>query len=128
MLDARASAFDAAIRGCAVAVSHELTTVQLSPSTGYIEGEIVLIDGSRLTFFEFLRHRWVAPEREKYRYQLMDAGSGLVFRYDNAPHHSDVSTFPHHKHVPRGVGPSHAPDFEEVLAEVQDHVLGILEA
>ncbi|WP_425430025.1 toxin-antitoxin system TumE family protein [Desulfamplus magnetovallimortis] len=27
-------------------------------------------------------------------YELM----AQIFRYDNAPHHSNINTFPHHKH------------------------------
>ncbi|MCA6562022.1 MAG: hypothetical protein IM516_05895 [Pseudanabaena sp. M158S2SP1A06QC] len=28
----------------------------------------------------------------------MDENQVMIFRYDNAPHHAEVSTFPHHKH------------------------------
>ena len=29
---------------------------------------------------------------------MMDENQAMIFRYDNAPHHAEVSTFPHHKH------------------------------
>ena len=34
----------------------------------------------------------------KYSYSLVCSGSPLL-RYDNAPHHPDLGTYPHHKHV-----------------------------
>ncbi len=29
----------------------------------------------------------------------MDSADKMVFRYDNAPHHPEVATHPHHKHI-----------------------------
>lgn len=125
MLDAHVAAIEAAIRGCAVAATYSLNAVQLSPDTGYVEGEILYIDGSRLVFFEFLRQIAAGLDREKYRYHFMDGGNQLLFRYDNAPHHPGLTTFPHHKHLPSGVTDSPAPKFADVLGEVETRVLGI---
>jgi len=125
MLDAHAARIEAAIRGCAVVATYALNTVQLSPNTGYVEGEIMFVDGSRLVFFEFWRRMVAGLDREKYRYHLMDANNQLLFRYDDAPHHPGVATFPHHKHLPTGMTHSPAPHFAEVLAEAEAQVLGI---
>ena len=52
-----------------------------------------------------------------YRYHCQDAGGGLVFRYDSAPHFPDLPLFPQHKHLPdRTVGEGR-PSIERVLAE-----------
>lgn len=32
---------------------------------------------------------------------LRDADDRLIFRYDNAPHHTEVKAFPHHKRADR---------------------------
>ena len=32
----------------------------------------------------------------KYSYHYQDRNSDLIFRYDMAPHHQEVKTFPHH--------------------------------
>ena len=47
-------------------------------------------------------------------------------RYDNAPHH-EVSTFPHHKHLPGSVKGSKEKGIIEVLKEVEMPVLKIRE-
>jgi hypothetical protein len=54
-----------------------------------------------------------------YRYHYQDASIGLVFRYDNAPHHPEVSSRPHHKHAGDDVVASARPSIEQVLHEVQ---------
>jgi len=125
VLNVYAAAFEDAIHGCAVTATYSLNTVQLSQSTGYVEGEVTFVDGSRLIFFEFLRQTATGLDREKYRYHFMDASNQLLFRYDNAPHHPGVAAFPHHKHLPGGVTDSLAPKFAEVLAEVETRILGI---
>lgn len=125
MLNVHAGAIEAAIRGCVVVATYGLNAVQLSPSTGYVEGEITFVDGSRRIFFDFVRQMAAALDREKYRYHFMDARNQLVFGYDNAAHHPAVATFPHHKHMPVGVTDIPAPSFAQVIAEVETHVLGI---
>jgi hypothetical protein len=125
MLKAYAATIDTALRNCVAVTTHSLQTVELSPNTGYVEGEALLIDGSRLIFFEFLRQRGPVLDREKYRYHYMDANQRLSFRYDNAPHHSEVGTFPHHKHTPSDITTSSAPTFATVLAEAEGMALGI---
>ncbi len=35
----------------------------------------------------------------KYAYHWQDESGGLICRWDNAPHWSDIATYPHHKHV-----------------------------
>jgi hypothetical protein len=48
----------------------------------------------------------------------MDASQNLIFRYDNAPHHPQVSSFPHHKHVAEKVHASAEPKLRDILFEV----------
>jgi hypothetical protein len=59
--------------------------------------------------------------RLKYRYHYEDPDGRLVFRYDNAPHHPEVETFPHHKHLSDGrVVPSVEQSLPRVLEEVAE--------
>ena len=125
MLSDYVAPLEDAIRSCGVVATYNLNTVQLSPSTGYMEGEIAFIDGSRLVFFEFLRQGVAGFDRGKYRYHFMDVDSQLVFRYDNAPHHAELSGFPCHKHLPDGVMDCTAPHFAGILTEIEGCILGI---
>ena len=125
MLEAYAASIDAALRSCIAIATHSLHIVQLSPNTGYIEGEALMADGSRLVFFEVLHQKEQALVREKYRYHYMDTDNQLIFRYDNAPHHPEVATFPHHKHTSLDVAESAEPILTTVLAEVEKEILGL---
>jgi hypothetical protein len=53
-----------------------------------------------------------------YSFHLQDAEERCLFRYDNAPHHSHVATFPHHKHVGDVVQESAQPSVHQVAGEV----------
>jgi hypothetical protein len=83
---------------------------------GYIGGTITFGNGHRLDFIE-VKDVDVAG-KIKYRYQYMDASQEMIFRYDNAPHHRDVRTFPHHKHTMDGVQESTEPSLHDVLLEI----------
>jgi hypothetical protein len=73
------------------------------------------VDGSILEFMEYLQEE----DRLKYRFHLMDKEGNIVFRYDNAPHHKDVSTFPHHKHHSDNVAESDDKGIMDVLDEIE---------
>lgn len=53
-----------------------------------------------------------------YRYHYQDEQNHLIFRYDSTPHFPDLSSFPHHKHLPDDVIACKKPTIEEVLQEV----------
>lgn len=58
--------------------------------------------------------------KQDYSYHYQKSNGDLVFRYDNAPHHPEIETFPHHKHVEsdENVIASQPPDVSEVLVEI----------
>jgi hypothetical protein len=49
---------------------------------------------------------------------MMDENQAMIFRYDNAPHHKSIQTFPHHKHTPGQVQASPEPTLHDVLLEI----------
>lgn len=59
------------------------------------------------------------PIRVSYAYTYLREGQ-RIFRYDNAPHHPEIITYPHHKHVGRQdrLAPADQPSLSQVLAEV----------
>lgn len=65
------------------------------------------------------------PERNapKYRFNLSDGKGDMIFRYDNAAHHKEILTFPHHKHVINEVKPSREIGLAEVLSEIESTIL-----
>jgi hypothetical protein len=80
---------------------------------GFIEGSIAFADGSRLEFSEQL-----PTARQRFRLHYMDAQDGLIVRWDSAPHHKSLGTFPFHKHTPTGIEEHGAITLLEALDEV----------
>ena len=75
--------------------------------TAALHATLVFKDGSRL-----IVHSWLdatAEVREHdYAYVYLDAEGNRVFQYDDAPHHPELSTHPHHVH--KGRRPAKDPD------------------
>ena len=88
---------------------------EFSSTEGMLRGRLLFVDGSILEFMEYLQEE----DRLKYRFHLMDKEGNIVFRYDNAPHHKDVSTFPHHKHLSDNVAESDDKGIMDVLDEIE---------
>jgi len=85
--------------------------------SGTVDGALYFYDGSRLEFPETVtieRHR---PVKLLYTYQYIRGGEALL-RYDNAPHHPDLPTFPHHKHVRKERLSATEPTLSQVVSEV----------
>lgn len=83
---------------------------------GYISGAVIFNNGYRLDFTE-IKDIDIAA-KIKYRYQYMDDQQVLIFRYDNAPHHHEIQSFPHHKHDCNEIKSSTEPKLFDVLLEI----------
>ncbi len=55
----------------------------------------------------------------KYSYVLLK-NKVLIMRYDNAPHHRKISTYPHHKHLEDKVFPVEKWSIEAFIREALD--------
>jgi hypothetical protein len=58
------------------------------------------------------------PKIGRYSFHVF-RDSEMVVRWDNAPHHPEVSTFPYHKHVGEAIQDSEEMGVEQVLAELE---------
>ena len=99
-----------------------LTKKRYNAKQGYISGSLRFDSGYRLEFVEV--KDMDRPAKVKYRYQYMGPCDECIFRYDNAPHHRDVVTFPHHKHLGEGdehVVESAEPSLSDVLLEIAQY-------
>ncbi len=85
---------------------------------GQINLEITLKDGSVLHGFEYVVVSKGKIVREKYRYHLMNEND-LIMRWDNAPHHREIETFPFHIHTKSKILPSEEVQLEEILKTIE---------
>ena len=63
--------------------------------TEIVNAKILLTDGSNLRISESI----VDGQLAAYSYCWLDETNRLIIGWDNAPHHRDIRTFPHHKHI-----------------------------
>ena len=81
---------------------------------GFLKISLVLLDSSQISIFEYVEIK-NKPVVEKYRYHWQNKNSQLIKRWDNAPHHQDIETFPHHLHDSGGVKPHAQPTIKQVI-------------
>jgi len=112
---------EATIATCSQLASFTLDCEKRDTYEGFIRAEVNFTDGSTLRIREFVSVE-ISVDRDMYVYQYMDAMNGLVFRYDNTPHHKKLNllTYPHHKHdgSEENVTISSAPTLLDVLQEI----------
>jgi len=87
-------------------------------NAAYLKGQVVFIDFSTLEIAIFVLESGDTLSIDKYRFQFMNKRGHFVFRYDNAPHHPEIETFPHHKHLSEKIIPSIMPSFKDILNEI----------
>jgi hypothetical protein len=100
------------------AIASDVSFDEIDVNECYIHGVLTLVGGFELHLAEYVI---TEPDfqRSKYRYHLQRAGGALVSRWDNVPHHRDVSTFPDHRHNANGsVHPATQMDVFQVLTAV----------
>lgn len=85
---------------------------------GIVRGKLVFIDNSVLDFMELMGTGCV-----EYRFHYMTKNSKLISRWDSAPHHKEVATFPYHVHTLQGVKESKKVHFVEILEIITERVL-----
>ncbi len=101
----------------------ELNASFRSSKIASLSGFVVFSGGYILEFDEIIKQIGNEIERLKYRYHVMDKDKQLVFRYDNVNHHPEISTHPHHKHLPDSIVKSSAPNLIEIIEEVETLII-----
>ncbi|MEZ4767090.1 MAG: DUF6516 family protein [Caldilineales bacterium] len=88
---------------------------------GLVRGRVFFWDDAFLDMYEVVSTELGYPVRVSYAYAFLH-NDERIFRYDNAPHHPEIDTFPHHKHIGarERVAPCDQPSLGQVLAEIAD--------
>lgn len=103
-------------------ISYEKVTIEIrSIFAGKIKGILIFNDNSKIYFTEIVD---VEKEIRKFRYAYeYIKGEQEIFRYDNAPHHMELTNFPHHKHAGKKVVACQEPDLKRILSEINIIIL-----
>ena len=102
----------------AFVATSDLAYQEINATRCYISGVLHLKNGFQLHVAEFTVVT-SSVTRLKYRYHLQRSSGEIITRWDNAPHHPLITTFPDHKHTANGqVLPSPKMSLQDVLAEI----------
>ncbi len=86
---------------------------------GFIRFVIELRDNSEIHVFEYVNS---GLHKIDYSYHWQNKDKRLITRWDNAPHHRDIDTFPHHVHEGDSVNPSNELTFVEILNKIGEMI------
>lgn len=112
---------DAALADVPFVQSIELRKEKRGNHAGLVKGIVTFQNGSKFHFMEFVNLQ-ASPRKIKYRYHYIGKDNNLIFRYDNAPHHKESKTFPHHKHLSDGrITDVRETNLESVIMEIALH-------
>lgn len=93
-------------------------THRLNGSVEQIKADVQLIDGSRLHINEV----YVLGQLHKYAYYRLSPTGEIIQGWDNAPHHPEVASYPHHLHQEDAVHPSQIRSLADVLALLEEEL------
>jgi hypothetical protein len=101
-------------------IEEPITCLASDDYNGLLRCRVIFWDGSYLDVYEVVSTELGYPVRIHYAYTYIRDGQH-VFRYDNAPHHPETATHPHHKQIgPEDrVAPADQPSLSQVLGEAE---------
>ena len=76
-----------------------------------VKAKLKLFDGTALWIIEIR----IAGKIEVYSYYWLRPDETIIMGWDNAPHHKEIVSFLHHKHVGNRIEPSQQMDINDVL-------------
>jgi len=84
-----------------------------NPDTGHFRLKALLTEKEFIEIFEF----YFSGNLLKYSYTYIKDDNSIL-RYDNAPHHKKLKSFPHHKHIKDKIKELEKPQLEEFLRDL----------
>lgn len=109
-----------------VVLSFQVSEREERLQEGFIRMRGVLFNGDLLEAFEFVVITRDQIQILTYRIHWQSGDGRLKRRWDNAPHHQDIPTFPYHVHhgPAEGVDPSEPMTIQKVLALIEEELRG----
>jgi len=101
-------------------ISGKITSLASDDYNGLLRCRVLFWNESYLDIYEVVSTELGYPVKVHYAYTFMQ-DEKPVFRYDNAPHHPEIKTHPHHKHVGdrETLSATPEPTLSQVLTEVE---------
>ena len=93
-----------------IVLTYKIIDFKFWETGSYVKMQIVLIDNSTLHVREY------NDEFERnYSFHWQDSQGAFLLRWDNAPHHKNLKTFPNHMHIDDVIEESNVISLKDVL-------------
>ena len=99
-----------------VIASVEQFSWQEEEHVAQLRAKLRIFDGTIL----WVREIYVDGRFETYSYYWLRANESVLIGWDNAPHHPEIATFPHHKHQAGRIEPSTEQNLQDVLQYMRE--------
>lgn len=93
----------------------EVLDEYIEQSYGFIRIKGKTSDGKTFEAFEYVIEKGRDLRFESYSFHLQEKKGNLIKRWDNAPHHKEISTFPFHLHEGEKILPSKPLNFSQFI-------------
>ncbi len=117
MLESYLADLKASLTASPIVKDIEILDEFVTSVSGFLDCGVLLVDGEELFVSEYFTVLKGRIKRDKYSYHLQK-NDELIIRWDNAPHHRELSTFPDHVHRKDGVHESKEMTVEDILEEI----------
>ena len=102
--------------------SYIIINEDLKELEGYIRLKAVLLNYDILEIFLYVKMNGKL-EIDKYSVHWQNMDGELRKRWDNAPHHREIKTFPSHIHVAKEIHPHKDFDIFEIIILIEEDIL-----
>ena len=98
----------------------QVTCLASDDYNGLVRCRVLFWEESYLDLYEVISTELGYPVKIHYAYMFIQDGK-LIFRYDNAHHHPEISTHPHHKHSGSrdALSATDEPALSQILNEIE---------
>ena len=97
-----------------IVADYSVTTFQRLGNAYSLVAKVELKDNSVLYVKDYL----FPDNKRKYSFHWQQADGTLIVRWDNSPHHQ-VSSFPHHKHLPNSIEVSNERTLRDIMEVIK---------
>ena len=104
-----------------IVLSFRSSKEEISEDRGWIKGSVIFTNGTQMHLFEYVKID-DSPRIIKYKYQWQRKDGKLIKRWDNAPHHKELETYPDHIHVGESVYPHKNMNLKRVLDILEEEI------
>ena len=96
---------------------HEVLSLLQDEDFYYLKIKALIVDRSLLHIKIYL-----SDKEYNYSFHWQSETGELIIRWDNAPHHPDILTFPHHVHTGELTEESYNITLDDALKEIRQRV------